>query len=158
MNTHKDRYTEYITSDKWFQVRRKVFGMYGRECKRCNSKKKIHVHHKTYERFGEECLETDLVVLCKKCHDIYHTIYKHTSIDTTDSFVLDKELLLVSNTKKKVMQMKQKRADKKKDKISKQKIAKTIKFVASINNKKVSNLKLHSPLTSNKIELLNVDK
>lgn len=142
MNTYKDKYHSYIVSPKWFQLRRKVFDIQGKACKRCNSKKKIHVHHKTYERLGEENIETDLVVLCKKCHDIYHTIYKHASIETTDSFLLDRQLLCVSNTKKKVLQMKQKRADKKKKTLIKDMKA-AIYGVSVRNRYKVSKLPIH---------------
>lgn len=80
-------YTNYITSPRWFYVRRLVFDKYGKKCKRCESKKKLHVHHKTYERLGNENIETDLVVLCNKCHDKYHKKHKHTSIETTDKFI-----------------------------------------------------------------------
>lgn len=150
----KDFYHSYITSSKWFQVRNKVFKLQGKQCKKCESKKKLHVHHKTYERLGNESIETDLVVLCKKCHDTYHTIHKHTSIETTDCFILDKKLKTISNTKKKVLLCK----EKKKKKLSKKEMKKAIQFVASVKNKRVSKLELHSPLKSTIKELLSVDK
>lgn len=31
---------------------------------------RLHVHHRTYERLGEE-LPEDLVVLCEVCHEAY---------------------------------------------------------------------------------------
>ena len=97
-------YTNYITSSEWFSLRRKVFKMYGKYCRRCNSIRKLHVHHKTYERLGKECIETDLVVLCNKCHDKYHSKYKHTSIETTDLFI--------ENYQKKIFTPKKKKAKK----------------------------------------------
>lgn len=91
-------YTNYITSPEWFNVRTKVFNLYGRYCIRCKSSRKLHVHHKTYERLGHENIETDLVVLCNKCHDKYHSKYKHTSIETTNLFI-NKKLDKIKKTK-----------------------------------------------------------
>lgn len=101
-------YTNYITSPEWFSLRRKVFDKYGKYCRRCKSSRRLHVHHKTYERLGKECIETDLVVLCKSCHDKYHKKNKHTSIETTDIFVENKK-------ENKVFALKEKKLKKQKE-------------------------------------------
>lgn len=43
----------------------------GERCQLCNRGGELHVHHRTYERFGAE-MEDDLTVLCAGCHDLYH--------------------------------------------------------------------------------------
>jgi 5-methylcytosine-specific restriction endonuclease McrA len=50
---------------------------YGRFCKACGSKKNLHVHHVTYERFGNELL-TDLLGLCYTCHKGVHELHRKT--------------------------------------------------------------------------------
>lgn len=39
----------------------------------CGETERIHLHHKTYERIGEELL-TDLVPLCPNCHTLVHVL------------------------------------------------------------------------------------
>lgn len=36
-------------------------------CERCGSRKRLHVHHVTYERLGWERM-SDLQIICHKCH------------------------------------------------------------------------------------------
>jgi 5-methylcytosine-specific restriction endonuclease McrA len=46
------------------------------QCQACgNRKPPLHVHHKTYERFGKELL-TDLVGLCDTCHKKVHADHR----------------------------------------------------------------------------------
>jgi len=53
-------------------MRRVVFLAQGRRCAQCGETKgELHVHHLTYERFGNESLQ-DLQVLCKTCHLGHH--------------------------------------------------------------------------------------
>lgn len=42
-------------------------------CSKCKSKKRLQVHHTTYEHLGfEYCNMNDLIVLCDKCHKKEH--------------------------------------------------------------------------------------
>lgn len=74
-------YLEYINSPEWFQRRAlKLFvagALSGRVlcelCKKGFSPRQVHVHHKTYERMGEE-RDEDLQVLCPGCHEIIEEV------------------------------------------------------------------------------------
>ena len=86
--THKT-YTDYINHSKeWGVKRQETFALKGRECERCQSTKELNVHHGTYARLYYEVVETDLFVLCRECHDLYHSIIKgSTSIKKTKLFI-----------------------------------------------------------------------
>jgi len=63
---------EYLQSEHWKTVRIGALERAGHRCQVCNNSKSLDVHHRTYERLGEE-LDGDLTVLCRKCHDIFHS-------------------------------------------------------------------------------------
>lgn len=62
-------YKEYINSPAWKVKKMKVLERDGRLCV-CGDEA-TDVHHKTYTNIGKEPL-SDLVSLCKHCHDGYH--------------------------------------------------------------------------------------
>ena len=62
-------YKEYMNSPAWLAKKRKVLERDGRLCV-CGGNATV-VHHKTYDNIGKEPL-SDLVALCKHCHDGYH--------------------------------------------------------------------------------------
>lgn len=65
-------YQEYLQSPYWQQRRHFAMKQARYSCQICNSKdKKLNVHHRSYERLGQE-LQTDLIVLCEDCHLIFH--------------------------------------------------------------------------------------
>jgi uncharacterized protein YlaI len=64
-------YREYMLSKNWIRKKQEKFNQVGRKCEICGSVDEIHVHHKTYERLGNEKLK-DLQVLCSKCHERIH--------------------------------------------------------------------------------------
>ena len=73
---HKSRrtaYHEYLQSSQWQEIRDKLFEARGKQCNRCKSLQNIQVHHKTYDRLGQEKL-TDLEVLCSACHQKEHGV------------------------------------------------------------------------------------
>lgn len=65
-------YKTYIKSDAWKKKRREAFSVHGERCFECRATNDLRVHHLNYYRLGEECVETDLRVLCQMCHDAEH--------------------------------------------------------------------------------------
>lgn len=70
-------YTDYIKSQQWEMKKNAYWATVpgGRKCQACGSNKLVHVHHKTYIRFGREDLK-DLVGLCSACHRIVHRLHR----------------------------------------------------------------------------------
>lgn len=69
-------YKEFLKSKYWKGVRILVLIRDNYTCV-CGSKKKLHVHHKTYDNhFDEHNHLEDLVTLCKVCHEKEHDIKK----------------------------------------------------------------------------------
>ena len=66
-------YEEYLQTDEWDEKRRRALWRADYKCELCNSNGKLHVHHKTYERRGEE-RNKDLIVLCENCHKTHHNV------------------------------------------------------------------------------------
>jgi hypothetical protein len=50
------------------KVRKKALTRDNGRCQTCFSDEDLELHHRTYDRFGEENLE-DLIMLCKDCHE-----------------------------------------------------------------------------------------
>lgn len=70
---YRKQYTEYLKSEKWAKIRQQKALEQNYTCEKCGKvvKKGFHIHHKTYERFTNEPL-TDLMFLCKDCHNSLH--------------------------------------------------------------------------------------
>jgi len=69
-------YNEYIQSDEWKEKSRQAKERAGYRCQLCNRKGNdttLHTHHNTYDRLLLED-DTDLIVLCKKCHAKFHDV------------------------------------------------------------------------------------
>jgi 5-methylcytosine-specific restriction endonuclease McrA len=64
-------YREYLQTPEWQQRRKAALKRAGYACQVCNRKRQLHVHHRTYERRGDE-YTADLIVLCDDCHALYH--------------------------------------------------------------------------------------
>jgi 5-methylcytosine-specific restriction endonuclease McrA len=66
-------YNSYLKSTEWQQQRRKALSYAENRCQICNHQGKaaLHVHHRSYERIGNENPE-DLTVLCSRCHALFH--------------------------------------------------------------------------------------
>lgn len=69
-------YKDYLKSNHWALVKKraiesKMLGGKNRRCKKCNTKKHLHLHHKTYKSLGKENLH-HLIWLCADCHDATH--------------------------------------------------------------------------------------
>lgn len=77
---------EYLNSEHWLEFARIVREFWGNKCVMCNKSAK-DVHHRTYERLGNERLQ-DVVLLCRDCHDKHHEKSDNDS-DVTISAVVD---------------------------------------------------------------------
>lgn len=66
-------YSKYLQSAEWQNRRKGALRRAGYRCQLCSNKDSIlDVHHRTYKRLGDEH-NSDLIVLCRECHDIFHT-------------------------------------------------------------------------------------
>lgn len=81
MSPQRRFYQVYLKSQAWADKRAQVIFRDGGQCqakrngRKCGSRHKLEVHHKTYERFGRELL-SDLVCLCEDCHKAVHAAQK----------------------------------------------------------------------------------
>lgn len=72
--TPNAEYQEYLDSDSWKIRRQNALDMFGNRCTVCNTDEKpLDVHHRTYENFKNELALRDLIVLCRKCHELFET-------------------------------------------------------------------------------------
>lgn len=65
---------QYLNSKHWRILRKKIYDKYNGKCKKCHKtfdSQHMNVHHLTYKRIGKE-KESDLVLLCEKCHSKIH--------------------------------------------------------------------------------------
>jgi hypothetical protein len=67
----REAHKRYLNSPEWQERSNRAKSIAGYKCQRCPSKINLHVHHLTYERWGEEPLD-DLCVLCALCHRDAH--------------------------------------------------------------------------------------
>lgn len=66
-------YHEYIKTEAWRERAEAAKQRVGHRCQICNrpsARVTLDVHHRTYERLGNEHPE-DLTVLCRGCHELY---------------------------------------------------------------------------------------
>lgn len=64
-------YNDYMLSPKWQRQRANRMAIDNNECKLCFSKTQLHVHHITYDNFGNEPMN-ELITVCKPCHEKIH--------------------------------------------------------------------------------------
>ncbi len=67
-------YLTYLDSEDWKSRRQVWLKYWGYRCSLCNippGQSTLDIHHRCYARLGNE-LMTDCLVLCRKCHDIFH--------------------------------------------------------------------------------------
>lgn len=77
-------YKAYLTSETWAGIRARYYRANPDcVCFLCGSNKTLVVHHRTYERVGNERLD-DLVALCPSCHTFVHTMEAAGYVDCLD--------------------------------------------------------------------------
>ncbi len=64
-------YAEYLRTVHWDEIRRGALRRARYRCQLCNKQGVLHVHHRTYDRRGEERWN-DVIVLCANCHGEHH--------------------------------------------------------------------------------------
>lgn len=79
-------YTKYLRSKEWKRKRQEALAHYGALCDECGMTESLHVHHKTYERLGNENVE-DLQILCKGCHGAHHEQDGRHATKSTSDFI-----------------------------------------------------------------------
>ena len=71
---YKQNYKQYLETKHWKAIRESKLKETGYKCQLCSKTDiKLHVHHNTYERIGDEDMN-DLIVLCESCHKKFHNI------------------------------------------------------------------------------------
>jgi len=71
-----ETYREYLLTNHWKNIKQKVYLTSVYKCSKCGIKHGLQLHHKTYERVGKELL-SDLVYLCRDCHNEIHQLNSH---------------------------------------------------------------------------------
>ncbi len=66
-------FSEYRLTPEWRSRRNRVLLRAGNRCELCFASERLDAHHKTYERYGQELL-SDLIALCRTCHERHHGI------------------------------------------------------------------------------------
>jgi uncharacterized protein YlaI len=70
-NGHTPEYEAYLTSREWKSRKDRYFSTHAKKCEICNKKTRIHAHHLSYEKLGNEP-DSDLMPLCHDCHNKVH--------------------------------------------------------------------------------------
>lgn len=81
-------YRAYLKTRFWARKREQTLKRDNYCCTNCHARRgdkniKLHVHHKTYERRGNELLE-DLTTLCNFCHRLLHADACEDAADNFD--------------------------------------------------------------------------
>lgn len=69
--TRKEYRTEYLLSNDWRQKSSIILNR-DKICYICQKQPATDAHHLTYERLGVENLETDIIGVCRNCHNRIH--------------------------------------------------------------------------------------
>lgn len=67
---HKIKKSNYYKTEHWINRREEMLEE-SDGCEECNSHKNLQVHHKHYNSLFKE-KDSDLMVLCKNCHQELH--------------------------------------------------------------------------------------
>lgn len=80
-------YQEYLNSEGWKAKRAMILNMWGNRCALCNEGGELHLHHRTYERKGNED-PYDLIPLCQPHHERFHDITSNDEIEKLHKAIL----------------------------------------------------------------------
>ncbi|UZP01952.1 HNH endonuclease [Clostridium botulinum] len=72
LTDYKKWYNEiYLYSPHWINAKKRIIKRADYKCQLCGKRKKLSVHHNTYNNIGHE-YTSDLIALCEDCHNMYH--------------------------------------------------------------------------------------
>jgi len=72
-------FAEYRVQPEWQARRTATLARAGYRCQICGERDaRLDVHHNTYDRYGDESA-FDLVVLCVRCHELFHGVVEVAS-------------------------------------------------------------------------------
>lgn len=77
-------YDAYLLTDMWRAKRLRRLTTDGKRCQGCGSTAKLHVHHRTYDRFGGRERMSDLITVCEICHTLIHQAHRGQRKDSLD--------------------------------------------------------------------------
>jgi len=92
MDDRRQMYETYIKSDKWKLIRKQVLDFWGNRCILCYSDYNVHVHHRSYDRLGNEIM-TDIIPLCAECHERHHWVIDELREDPYTQMIRTLEML-----------------------------------------------------------------
>lgn len=69
----KSKYSMYLESEEFADLRSKVFRRDNNKCRACGSTETLQAHHLSYRNIYHETPE-DLVCLCRRCHAAFHAV------------------------------------------------------------------------------------
>lgn len=73
MSAQFDTYVAYLQSEHWKNLRAEVFILADHKCEAClKSDHPLTGHHIVYRTPLESCVRSDVMCLCKYCHDLFH--------------------------------------------------------------------------------------
>ena len=76
---HSLLYAVYLRSPLW-RLRRRIWIIRaGARCQRCRSRRRLTIHHRTYQRLGHE-RQADVTVLCWDCHRQHHDAHPRSRV------------------------------------------------------------------------------
>ena len=75
---NKNEYRNYLQSNHWKEIKERYRNSkFKKNCYICHSPNNLDLHHKTYERLGNEFLR-DLIYLCRRCHELTHDFFNES--------------------------------------------------------------------------------
>ena len=63
---------KYLQSKEWRLLKATRLAMDSYQCKMCGTANNLECHHISYDRLGNENLSTDVITLCRDCHQKIH--------------------------------------------------------------------------------------
>lgn len=84
------RYSSFLNSEYWRQVKTKILDRDNRTCQECGSQESLHVHHLTYEHQGQELdYLDDLKTVCSSCHRKIHNLNPGLTSNSIVKFIAE---------------------------------------------------------------------
>jgi len=66
-----DTYKDYMLTEHWRNFRASYYKRHPKKCSECGTRKKIHLHHLSYDNIGRET-DSDVIPLCIIHHALQH--------------------------------------------------------------------------------------